>query len=190
MAISGIKTPVDQVTEGLIWEYFKTFSIGYTFEDIQLAFMMHASGELEKRIDHYNLLDVNFLSQVMDLYLKEKITASRRFHQLRLPEPPKESTPEELFNSLRDYIKKHGEFPQFWAWDKVYYFMDESLMIEETIEDKKHFFARVEAEMRQKFETEALQQDFLTRSKNQENLPDEVKRECRKRMVLKWLPKS
>ena len=188
LAIAGIKEPPDDMLKGIIWTYVKKYLRGFTFEDMKLAFLMNAAGEFPRRVEHYGLFDVSFISGVMDQYLTCKQSTMSRARALLAPPVVKETTPEEAYNGLKEYCVKHGEFPEYWAWSKVFDYMEEWLMIEETLEKRKAFKEKVFKRMQDKMELEVMGMKHMhEREARRAQLEEEVKQECRKQMVKKWL---
>lgn len=188
---SGSREVPDQILLSLLWEYFEQKLIGFTFEDIRLAFVMNASGELDKRVEHYQLIDLNFISQVMDLYLEKKIQLSKRITALLPPpEPEKIDSDEDSFNGLKAYVNKHGSMPTFWAWLRVFNYMEENLMIEETLESKRELFAKIYPKHQAKAEMDILNaRSAKERDEIVEAAKLQAQTECRKILIEKYLPK-
>lgn len=188
---SGSREVPDQILLSMLWEYFQQKLIGYTFEDIKLAFVMNASGELDQRVQHFQLIDLNFISQVMDLYLEKKIQLSKRITALLPPpEPQQIETDEDCFNGLVAYVKKHGEMPTFWSWLRVFDHMEECLMIEETLESKRELFAKIYPKHQAKAELDILNaRSAKERDDILENAKLQAQTECRKILIEKYLPK-
>lgn len=188
---SGSREVPDQILLSLLWEYFQQKLRGFTFEDIRLAFIMNASGELDQRVQHFQLIDLNFISQVMDLYLEKKIQLSKRITALLPPpEPVQLESDEDSFNGLVNYRKKHGEMPTFWAWKKVFNYMDECLMIEETMEQRRELFAKIYPKFQSKAELDILNaRSAKERDEILEDAKVQAQTECRKTLIEKYLPK-
>lgn len=185
---SGIKTTPDSILEGVLWTYFQTYLIGYTLQDIQLAFMMNAAGELPQRSEHYQLLDITFFSSVMSQYLEMKMQAHKRVNSL-LPAPKEpEIEKDNAYHGLVRYVKEKGEFPDFWAWSDVYDTMDSLLMITETIEQKKELHEMVKHRIINKVELDCITvADGLERSRRFDEIHELAKIECRKILIKKYL---
>lgn len=186
--ISGIKDTPDELTEGLLLDYFKTRLQGFTFDDFRLAFTMNAAGEFGQRVDHFNLLDIKFVSQVMDLYLEQKIAVSRRIKALLPPPDDKIITPDESYAGLVGYVKKHGTFPLTWSWNLAYQYMEEMLMITESLEDKNKLYDDVYHRINNSVQLKILSmRDTIERGQLLESIPEQVKTECRKILIKKYL---
>lgn len=189
MTIAGIKEPPDDLSKAILWSYAKNYLQGFTLEDIKTAFVMNAAGELPKRIEPYGLLDINFISQVMNQYLELKQKALLRARTL-LPEPKVAvQTPEEAYAGLVAYCRKNGSMPQYWAWSLVYEYMDEGLMIELTLEQKKALFQSVIGKMQDRLEADiyAARVGLGEVKERQFTMNEDAKAECRKQMVIKFL---
>jgi len=186
---SGIKNAPDDILKGLLWNYFKTYLVGYTMEDITLAFMLNAAGEFETKADHFQLLDINFFSSVMDQYLKMKSQAVSRVKMLQ-PKPVEvETSPEESYQGLKEYFLKHNSFPEFWSWTKVYFHMQENDMIPDDNDQKKEQYQAELTRLYAKAELEILSdiKDAVERAKLLGPIPDQAKVNCRKALVQKYL---
>jgi len=190
MVTASIRSePPDEVFESVLWEYFGTYLKGFTFEDIRLAVLMNAAGELSTRVEHYQLLDINFISQVMEFYLTKKIEVKKRVQALiPPPPPPKEETPEECYNGLVSYLKKHdGEFPEYWAWSKVYDHMEDALMIEVTNQVKWELFESICERLEKQLSARQFELSTKEYSSELSRIDDDAKLECRKQMIKKFI---
>lgn len=188
MVICGIKTEFDEITESTIFKYVTSNFKNYTLEEIEKAFYMNSIGQLSQRHEHYGSFDTTFFSKVMEDWLILKSKTRQRAASLLPPIEPKPESDEQSYNGLVEYIKKHGAFPKFWAWTKVYNHMDECLMIEENNESKKVLHESVLHRMKNQLELDILHmKNAHDRKERQDNLPNEVKLECRRIMIEKWL---
>jgi len=192
MITSSIRSePPDPVSESVLWNYFQTYLKGFTFEDIRLAMMMNAAGELSERVMHYQLLDIGFISQVMEYYLNKKIEVKKRVQALLPPPPPpKEETAEDCYNGLVDYLKRNGgEFPEYWSWNKVFLHMESLLLIEVTLEAKRLLFDSVVEHMEKQLSLKQFEMTSREYADALVNIPGDAKTECRKQMIkrfIKW----
>jgi hypothetical protein len=191
LVICGIKEPPDPILKGVLWTYACTYLQGYTFEDLKLAFLMNASGELGQRVEvkHYGLFDVAFISQVMAKYLESKIAAKNRaITLLPLPVPEPVPTDEELYNGLLEYCRKYDELPEYWNWAGVFAYMDECLLITETMEQRRALYNQQYEKLRLQLELDiAAMTNAQERHQRQENLKPDAQAACRKLLVKKYL---
>lgn len=190
MATSGIKTPPDQMTDGLLLHYFETYLVGFTFGDISLAFMMNAAGELPERVDHFNLLDVGYFSRVMDQYLTEKIRTCRRVQTLLPPaEETAPQTPEQCYRGLVDYVTKNGEFPLIWNYADAYHWMELLGLIPETNDQRWDLFTGEMERLTARLESDYLAGELAgSIMAERETLRSRAQMNCRKALVMKHLP--
>lgn len=188
-AIAGIKETPDDILEGILWNYIKDYLQGFNFSDIELAAMMNAAGELLPKTEHFQLLDIAFLSGIMNKYLEKKREVLTRIKHLQpTPEPEIVETPEDSYNGLCQYVKKHGSFPEFWSWSKVYFHMDCEMMIEESGEYKLKLFAAEKERLEFQLEADILNMKSSNeRREAREAIHGNAQMNCRKMMVKKWL---
>lgn len=181
----------DEVTISVLWDYTKKHLKNYTFQEIEKAFLFNASGHFSERVEHFHAFDISYFSKVMELWLIFKTKTRQRISGLLPPITPKPETDEESYNGLVNYCQKHGEFPKFWAWSKVYNHMDECLMIEETNDSKQIIYDQVYEKLKNKLDLDILDmKNASDRKERAENLPNDVKTECRRIMVQKYLKTS
>jgi len=189
LVITGIKSELDDATIAILWNYIKTTFNHSTFQEIEKAVYFNTSGKFDTRIEHYQSFNLEFLSQVMEQWLIFKTKTRQRIQTLLpKPEPEKITTDQESYNGLVEYCKKNKEFPDFWAWSKVYQHMEECLMIEMTIEQKKELFASEVKRLKSKLELDILDtKDAIERQERMDGIPEAAKLECRKKMIKKYL---
>lgn len=186
--LCSLKTVPDEFTISFLYKYLTQTCGTSTFEEVEKAFYFNQAGHFGERIKHFDAFDVNFLSQVMEQWLIMKTKTRQRIAALLPPPTQKVETDEDSYNGLVAYIRKNADFPEFWAWTKVYNWMDECLMIEETNETKKELYDKVYHRLKNKLELEILDmKNANDRKERLESLPDDVKTECRKIMIKKYL---
>lgn len=188
MAVSGIKSELDELTEKFIYQYVTSNHKNYTFEEIEKAFYFNSTGQLAQRHEHFGLFDTTFFSKVMEDWLILKTKTRQRAASLLPPTSEAVMSDEDSYNGLVAYYKKHNSFPKFWAWSKVYQHMDDSMMIEENNQTKQELYDYIYTQFKSKLDLDILDMKNATdRKERQESLPNDVKIECRRIMVQKHL---
>ena len=185
----SIKEHPDEYTISLLWNYVSRDLSTCTFKEIETAVVYNATGRLEKRIEHFQVFDLAFLSQIMDQWFILKSQTRQKIAGLL----PKENqihieSPEQRYQGLLNFINKNQSFPEFWSWNEVYSYMDSEGLIKDSNTEKKVMFTEIETKMRVKMELEMMEiRDFIERDRHQSGHIDRVKAECRKQTIIKNL---
>lgn len=194
MVVSGIKVredeeAIDQVTEKFLFDYITKHYGNYTFLEIEKAFYFNSIGKLDHRIEHFGSFDTTFVSKVLTEWLVLKNRTRQRISSLLPPpESVKVPTPEESYNGLLAYCQKNGDFPVFWSWSLVYQHMEEMLMIEMSLEEKRELYDAAIHRLKNKLELDLLNvKDTKELNERRNSIPEDAKLECRKILVQKYL---
>lgn len=198
MVISGIRSKDDQdekhkekldaVTEQFLFEYFTKDYANFTLVEIEKAFYLNSIGEWE-RVQHFGLFDTTFVSKVMEQWIILKSKTRQRMSALLPPKvEQKPPTPEESYNGLVAYVKKHGEFPKFWNYGIVYLYMEELLLIEASLEQKRELYEKELTRLENQLELDILNiRDTQELNRRRESIPEDAKLACRTIMVQRYL---
>jgi hypothetical protein len=194
MVVSGIKSqieesPIDNVTEGFLWNYITKHYGNFTFDEIEKAFYFNSIGKLEHRIEHFGLFDTTFVSKVLTEWLILKNKTRGRISQLL---PKKAETPpvtaEESYSGLVAYCQKLEGFPEFWAWSLVYDHMTSLNLIPESKDERWDlYYAELERLEAQMIADIGKIKNVYESNKIRESLPEQAKQNCMKNLVKKHL---
>ena len=105
--LSGVKEPMSDVVKTDIREMFLMRFKMLSFDEISYAFKLERYGNLGNRIEHYQLFDAKYVSEVLDKYLlwkKNKIVQ----HNLNTSK-----------NNNKELSKKESEFIMIEAVDRI-----------------------------------------------------------------------
>ena len=89
---------------------YRTFERKYkailNFTEIRLAFEMNEAGDLNERIEHFQVFSVKFMTKVLDCYVFERSKATIKFNELKEKEmlaiePPKNQTDLIIIKEIR-----------------------------------------------------------------------------------------
>lgn len=189
VVICSIKAEPDEYTLGLLWNYASRELSLCTFKEIETAVIFNQSNQYDKRVDHFQVFDLAFLSQVMENWfiLKNK-TRNKIAGLLPAKEIKPSETPKDRYDGLVKFYKEKSEFPAFWPWEEVFFFMEGSGLITDSVEEKNLLFAQVNDRMKDELVEEKLKTvDQIERNRLDLGLRERVILECRKLTVQKWI---
>lgn len=188
LSLCNISKIPDQINEGYLYKFITEGYGNYTFNEIEKAVYFNQARKLNKFHEHFQVLDVNFLSAIMTDWLILKTNTKQRIAALLPPATIKLETNESLYQGLLNYININNAFPVMWAWSKVYQHMDYCCMISESNEEKRQIMSQVRAREKVAFELKQLQvADFIERSRLAEEFEEELKVNCRKELIIRRL---
>lgn len=182
VVICSIKAEPDEYTLGLLWNYASRELSLCTFKEIETAVIFNQSNQYDKRVDHFQVFDLAFLSQVMEQWfiLKNK-TRNKIAGLLPAKETKPTETPKDRYLGLVKYFKEKSEFPTFWPWEEVYKYMSENDLITSTVAEKNKLFAEVDERLRDQMAVESLKlSDQIDRNRLASGHKERVILECQK----------
>lgn len=182
----GIKELPDMIVLSACWKTLDHFR-SFTKNNFIQAFEFNEAGIYENRSQHYNAFLPAYMSDVLNNYRSIRNKAQSDYKkQLKALEPePEPTTPEQCYNGLIEFVKEHGEPPRFWDWNKSFQFMEESGLIQMTLEEKNQLFSKVKADI-EKMKSVATDLRELIEI-NKQLAGDNLIKECRRIAVINSL---
>jgi len=109
----GTNVLPDEIQERFLIDFLINEYGGLTFDEIELAFRMNMLGELGTVIEHYNELNVKFLTQIVNAYKARRIEADNKYkeicHRLQyLPGPVEDPALADYYSGKSIYLKYKG----------------------------------------------------------------------------------
>lgn len=206
-AMIGLQTDQwpDDLEKMMLVNFARTELTHYTIQELRLAFSFAVTRKFEIDLRHFGKFSPEYLMRIVngyDKYTSELIAeAHRRKKAAEFAEQNKiiELTPEQKLESGKkqlDFILKLAEeknqIPLFIEWSTVFSYMESEGLIRDTKNQKQKFFEQVQKEMLK--ETKAKikpgRLDHRLREEVKRIEAGEIKSECRKRRIIKWVEKK
>lgn len=169
-----------------------------TLNDIFLAVKCNINHEFDEKIENYGSISISYIADCIFHYrkLKGKILIKERQRQEALNRPQTHLSDEEnnelLYDGMVKFVNEQHRLPEFWNFTAVFYHMQDTGKLDHWNNLRKaDLRSQVEAEMnanRQRNRKLAISLD--ERRANTGEVPEEdIREECRKRVVLAELAK-
>lgn len=130
----------DQKNKAVILAFIRGFWQHMPLEELKLAFELALDKKFNVKLNLYDRpFNVEFMSKVITAY-REFTRAQTTPHLKPVPQlPSPESTPEQMYISLTQYIHHNKKIPLIWAWDTVFDYMETAGILKDTLDEKKLF---------------------------------------------------
>jgi len=159
-----------------------------------LAIDMNLNGEFAKpeaeRIEPYGLVDISYLTKILNAYSTRKRLAFVEFNKLKADklrqEPPHKSDPQKCYENLRDYFILNRELPLTADWWAIFEYMWKERLTENDLA-LKDFFEEESQKIRSKIQQQLLTCSSLFEKRQLEMELEEskIRLDCRKLYVQK-----
>lgn len=182
----GVKTPPDPVTMGHIKRIFNNYH-NITYREFVNAFELNILGEYGEVYEHFQNFDMVFVSRILGMYRVRKQNAIKEAEYYKPKElPAHESTNEDYYNRLVEYIKTNNTIPFTWNYSAVYEYMRESGMITESKEWRHEFKKGIEEKMKAKLTADKLKsKDAIERIRLEDAFNEtNIKSACQREYVI------
>lgn len=106
----GTNVLPDEIQERFLIDFLVNEYGALTFEEIELAFRMNMLGELGPVIEHYNELNIKFLSQIVNAYKSRRVEIDQKYKQIchkmeYLPAPVEDPKLADYYSGKHTYLK-------------------------------------------------------------------------------------
>lgn len=118
----GIKEKVPAANINVIVAHFRKWYRTMTLEEVLLGIDLNLNGEFEQRIEHFNSLDVDYLTKIVNSYKGRKEQAFKEFAKIKAnkSEEIKSVTDKEAYEGLLNYREKNKSWPLSWNWSRAF----------------------------------------------------------------------
>lgn len=189
--------PSDEVLELMISHAKQNWGM-FTIEEIELSVILNIEFKYNEHIQFFGNLSVQYISTCLYKYnqLRGKALFSERQRHDALAQPQTHLSDEEnnelLYDGMVKFVNEQHRLPEFWNFTAVFYHMQDTGKLDHWDNLRKaDLRSQVEAEMnanRQRNRKLAISLD--ERRANTGEVPEEdIREECRKRVVLAELTK-
>lgn len=187
-AICGIKDEVSDQTVNLMLDFLVLKYPSTTFEEIVSAAVCNLAGDYEKRIEHYGVCDIPYITSLLNAYQIRKSKAFKILTDIRNDQAPKERvtmSPQECYEGLIKFFKQNKSFPEFWKWDATFEYMWSGKLFNASEKNMKRWYQKeyqkIYDELMKELETafSGLERAAINLKLN----PEAIRSECRKRFV-------
>ena len=169
----------------------KRFSM-LTAKEILLAFEMNAAGDYEKKHEHFQQMNMEYVGAVLNSYRRLK---RQSFIHISKPEGSQYQHESDggrsSYLAVLKYVEENKEVPKVWDWQLVYNYMTGAGMVKESNEWKDNFMEHVRSiVLKEKLKESQEAKNDILRAKihlkyNESSLIDR----CRAEYVKEYLSK-
>lgn len=129
----------DDIAISVIVDQLQKYHPLLTVEEVSTAIELNCAGKLPKKIECYNVISPNYLSDVIYQYQDHaKIATVLKVKQLidkENDEKPKDvQTPQQAYLFIKNFKTQYKELPRFADWNKAFNFMYQNGMVIEQSE--------------------------------------------------------
>jgi len=108
---SGLKElPNDTLNALLYSTYLEIFAARVNKHELQLAFTMNMTGQLDPKVEHYQLFSVEFMSSVLNNYLKKRQAANIEHNRMQIEKQHALPAPDITVSVLEQIITDCNEY--------------------------------------------------------------------------------
>lgn len=189
-SLLGIKNLPDPLTTPFLMRFIREHYSSLSVEAMIHAFELNAAGLLcEKRHEHFQNFGIEFIADVLGDYTLFKRKTNTTVKRLLVPkEIDLEISDKDCYEFLISFVKKNGELPRVYNWDKAFNYVWSSGLYDATINENGKFKDRILAKMKSERLSEIANGFSGTSRKIGMN---ELNARCRKEyLILKLSPKN
>jgi len=151
--ILGIKREQSQEDFMRVILFLKNNYSDLSREGIRQAVDYALTGKIEAQLEHYQSLDIKYLSQILNAYRDhirkselelrkmEKQRQTEAEHQAQLNKTPEQRREEcrTAYEGLSKYVEVNKSLPIGWSWIDCYWYMEANGLVTKDPEEKKMF---------------------------------------------------
>jgi RNase H-fold protein (predicted Holliday junction resolvase) len=195
----GLNTQPTDLELSLIAQYLKEMHPLLTIEEIIVAMKLNCSGHFNKKIEHFQTFSGSYISDVVNLYLDEKMATIKKINEIKASEEQKkrdeeylesikDQTAESHWNITIDTVKKTGYVPHGAKWSMLfdYLYYDKRHLVPEYLKEFMSFEKpKIIGELTLQIRSA---RNSVERADLEAKLTEEaLKEELRKRVVIKYI---
>lgn len=168
-----------------------------TIDDFNLAFEMGVNGRLGIDLNTYQNFNALYISNVIQAFkrhnaknhLIKPLEAPQSKELIDAPVLSKEENAKHWYDWMAQEVKESGKIPFIADWQAVYWYLDSNDLIDLDNDAKEMFFDMVKNELEHEvMDRKANNVDYKSFKDTLES-ESRMKRECRKRIVIKHFEK-
>lgn len=186
--ILGIKNLPDENVMPFLLRFIREHFGSLSCEAMIQAFELNALCEFgEKKHEHFQCISIEFLAAVLGDYIMLKRNTYKEFKQLAAPKDIDiDETPESVYETLIDFVKRKNQIPIVWNWGKVYSHMEKAGLITEDNKWKTDFYEKIKAKVQGEVYNEKLKLTNIIERNNAEKplQLEQLVNRCRKEYVI------
>lgn len=188
--ILGIKNLPDPLTLPFIIRFIRDSFGSLSIEAMVQAFELNALGEFQvekkTRHEHFQNFSIEFIADVLGDYLLLKRKVLGQVKGLIQEPKDQEQSEKECYDYLVSFVKKNGEVPKVYNWDKAFRYMKEAGLVTESNEWMMEFKQKISDTMIRECKVKKLTAKSSIERASIDNLFNDgsVVLRCRKEYVI------
>lgn len=123
----GFEAQPTEIEIVVVSKSLRKFHEMLTIEEILCALELNANSKLTKKIQHFQLFSVDYVTEIIDIYLDQKYKAQtlflQKFAESKKLDEPKRATPEQSYNFIKKFVEENNALPITADWSSCFDWM-------------------------------------------------------------------